>query len=297
MTSVSDAFAGTDFSNMPPKSHFTARDGTRLDYRAYPGDPARVVVLVHGSSGTSASMHLVAKAIHAKGATVFALAMRGHDGTGRSGDVDYIGQLDDDVVDFIKTLGPRKTGETRTLLGFSSGGGFSAAVRGRSERCAVRPADPKVVAATPLQRTKFAGERRRVGVGGGSAHSRPVDADAARNYGVQRAAGDADGHQSRSGGRPHAGLFVPYAAQFRTRRRLSRRPEARAWRGDVARGREGRDLPCRTVCAAAQAGAARPDRDGPAGPFAHGDDDAAARAGRAREQPLRAQQGEAQLHP
>ncbi|MBL6852226.1 MAG: alpha/beta fold hydrolase [Alphaproteobacteria bacterium] len=125
MMSVSDAFAGTDFSGMPARSHFTARDGTRLDYRAYPGDPGRVVVLVHGSSGTSASMHLVAKAIHAKGATVYALAMRGHDGTGRSGDVDYIGQLDDDVVDFMKTLGPRKAGETRTLLGFSSGGGFA----------------------------------------------------------------------------------------------------------------------------------------------------------------------------
>jgi alpha-beta hydrolase superfamily lysophospholipase len=125
MTSVSDAFAGTDFSGMPAKSHFTARDGTRLDYRAYPGDPRRVVVLVHGSSGTSGSTHLVAKAIHAKGATVYALAMRGHDGTGRSGDVDYIGQLDDDVVDFLKTLGPRSAGESRTLLGFSSGGGFA----------------------------------------------------------------------------------------------------------------------------------------------------------------------------
>src|SRR3569832_24491 len=124
MTSVSDAFDGTDFSDVPPKQHFTARDGTRLDFRAYPGDPARVVVLVHGSSGTSGSMHLVAKAVRARGATVYALAMRGHDGTGRSGDVDYIGQLDDDVVDFVKTLGPRKAGESRTLLGFSSGGGF-----------------------------------------------------------------------------------------------------------------------------------------------------------------------------
>jgi len=125
MTSVSAAFVGTDFSNMPPKSHFTARDGTRLGYRAYPGDPARIVVLMHGSSGTSGSMHLVAKAIHAKGATVYALAIRGHDGTGRSGDIDYIGQLDDDVMDFLKTLGPRTPGQTRTLLGFSSGGGFA----------------------------------------------------------------------------------------------------------------------------------------------------------------------------
>jgi non-heme chloroperoxidase len=124
MTSVSAAFTGTDFSATPPKRHFTARDGTVLDYRAYPGDPSRIAVLIHGSSGTSASMHLVAQAIHARGATVYALAMRGHDGTGHSGDIDYIGQLDDDLVDFLATLGPRPAGQTRTLLGFSSGGGF-----------------------------------------------------------------------------------------------------------------------------------------------------------------------------
>lgn len=125
MHEVANAFAGVDFSDMPAKQHFTARDGTQLVYRAYPGDPNRVVVLVHGSSGTTASMHALAHAIHAKGATVYALAMRGHDGTGRSGDIDYIGQLDDDVVDFLGTLGPRKPGETRTLIGFSSGGGFT----------------------------------------------------------------------------------------------------------------------------------------------------------------------------
>jgi pimeloyl-ACP methyl ester carboxylesterase len=55
---------------------------------------------------------------------VYALAMRGHDGTGRSGDIDYIGQLDDDLVDFVKTLGPKTADGRRTLLGFSSGGGF-----------------------------------------------------------------------------------------------------------------------------------------------------------------------------
>ena len=125
MASVSRPFAGVDFSGVPPKRHFTARDGTALVYRAYPGDPKRIVVLIHGSSGTAESMHLVAKAIAARGATVYALAMRGHDGTGRSGDIDYIGQLDDDVVDFLDTLGPRASGETRTLLGFSSGGGFA----------------------------------------------------------------------------------------------------------------------------------------------------------------------------
>src|SRR3569833_2678709 len=80
MTSVSDAFDGTDFSDVPPKQHFTARDGTRLDYRAYPGNPARVVVLVHGSSGTTSSKQHEPKTNHTRGATVYALAMRGHDG-------------------------------------------------------------------------------------------------------------------------------------------------------------------------------------------------------------------------
>ena len=41
---------------MPDLSYFAARDGTRLKYRAYPGDDGNIVVLVHGSSGTSASM-------------------------------------------------------------------------------------------------------------------------------------------------------------------------------------------------------------------------------------------------
>ena len=125
MASVEDAFAGVDFSDMPPIRTFTARDGTALVYRAYPGDPNRVVILIHGSSGTTASVHPLARAIHQRGATVYTVAMRGHDGTGRSGDIDYIGQLDDDLVDFVKTLGAKKVGETRTLIGFSSGGGFA----------------------------------------------------------------------------------------------------------------------------------------------------------------------------
>ncbi len=123
MASVETAFDHVDFSALPPKQFFVARDGTRLVYRAYRGDPKDVVVLIHGSSGTSASMHVLASAIHARGPTVFALGMRGHDGTGRYGDVDYIGQLDDDVVDFMSQVPPRSAAR-KTLLGFSSGGGF-----------------------------------------------------------------------------------------------------------------------------------------------------------------------------
>jgi non-heme chloroperoxidase len=132
MASVSDPFVGADFSTLPPRRFFTARDGAKLAYRLYPGDPRRIVMMVHGSSGTSQSMHLVAQAIRAKGPTVYALGIRGHEGTGRSGDIDHIGQLDDDVQDVLKTLGRRAPGETRTLLGFSSGGGFALRFAGRT---------------------------------------------------------------------------------------------------------------------------------------------------------------------
>jgi pimeloyl-ACP methyl ester carboxylesterase len=136
MTSVARVFDGVDFSDMPSTQTFAARDGTQLLYRHYRGASDRIVVLVHGSSGTSASMHAVARAIHQHGATVYALAMRGHEGTGRSGDINYIGQLDDDLVDFVETLGPRMLGQRRTLLGFSSGGGFALRFAGGSHGAA-----------------------------------------------------------------------------------------------------------------------------------------------------------------
>jgi pimeloyl-ACP methyl ester carboxylesterase len=125
MASVEHSYDHVDFSKLPPGQYFTARDGAKLAFRAYPATGAReTVVLIHGSSGSSASMHPVAEALNARGATVYALSMRGHDGTGRSGDIDYVGQLDNDLADFMKTLGPKRSGERRTLLGFSSGGGF-----------------------------------------------------------------------------------------------------------------------------------------------------------------------------
>jgi len=130
MASVENVFDRVDFSDMPAKTYFAARDGTQLAFRAYAGDPRRIAVLVHGSSGTSQSMHAVARAIHARGCTVYALAMRGHDGSGRSGDIDYVGQLDDDLADFMATLGTRGAGTAVTLLGFSSGGGFVLRIAG-----------------------------------------------------------------------------------------------------------------------------------------------------------------------
>jgi pimeloyl-ACP methyl ester carboxylesterase len=112
-------------AEIPEVQRVAMRDGAPLTYRLYPGRKDRAVVLVHGSSGASYSMHKVAQALQAAGATVYSISLRGHGGSGtRNGDSSYRGQLDDDLVDFVKATGLASPGIHRTLIGFSSGGGF-----------------------------------------------------------------------------------------------------------------------------------------------------------------------------
>jgi non-heme chloroperoxidase len=116
---------GQTVPNVPAPRQFQARDGTSLQYYAYPAAPDKVAVLVHGSAGPGTSMHDLATALQAAGVTVYVPDIRGHGGSGPRGDIAYIGQLDDDLADFVAQLGPRRNGETRTLLGFSAGAGFT----------------------------------------------------------------------------------------------------------------------------------------------------------------------------
>ena len=120
-----------NFAEIPKPQSLKARDGAPLNYRFYAGRPDRAVVLVHGSTGTGMEMHKVALALQAAGATVYAIALRGHGGSGtHNGDVSYLGQLDDDLADLVKGLGLDKPGIHRTLAGFSSGGGFVLRIAG-----------------------------------------------------------------------------------------------------------------------------------------------------------------------
>jgi non-heme chloroperoxidase len=120
-----------NFAELPKPQTVKARDGAPLNYRLYPGRPDRVVVLVHGSSGTDTSMLKLSQALQAAGASVYAISLRGHGGSGTAnGDVSYIGQLDDDLADLVKGLGLDKAGVHRTLAGFSSGGGFVLRIAG-----------------------------------------------------------------------------------------------------------------------------------------------------------------------
>jgi len=116
--------------DLPTPRQFSARDGARLQYYVYPGESNQVVILIHGSVFPGPSMHELATSLRNAGVTVYVPDIRGHGGSGRTGDIDYIGQLDDDLADFIKEIGPARDGETRTLVGFSAGAGFGVRFAG-----------------------------------------------------------------------------------------------------------------------------------------------------------------------
>jgi len=122
-----DPFPYMDLTELPPLQRFTARDGQELAYRTYDSaEPGRgSVVLVHGTASTSDCFHPLSKAIAEAGFQAFALDLRGHGGSGASGRIRFIGQLEGDLEDFLGEVKP--PGPT-TLLGFSGGGGFTLRV-------------------------------------------------------------------------------------------------------------------------------------------------------------------------
>jgi non-heme chloroperoxidase len=124
MQSVRDPFKSVDFSDLPAPDLFAARDGTQLSYRAYldssRGNQASVV-LVHGSSSRSDSMHAMARGLAERGYVVYVPDVRGHGESGSKGQIAYIGQLEDDLEDFAKAKVPGR----KILVGFSAGGGLA----------------------------------------------------------------------------------------------------------------------------------------------------------------------------
>jgi non-heme chloroperoxidase len=128
--SIGSPFRNVDFSDLPKLETIATRDGTSLAFRHYPGSPRadgpeHAVIAIHGSSANSASLHPLAKAIHATGLTVYTPDMRGHGRTGRRGEIDRPGQLDEDLSDLTASIRKIRPQTRLTLLGFSSGGGFA----------------------------------------------------------------------------------------------------------------------------------------------------------------------------
>jgi alpha-beta hydrolase superfamily lysophospholipase len=126
--SISDGRGSVDMSTLPAIQRFQARDGTELGFRHYPATgPAtgRAAIMVHGSTGSSATRnHALAVALAARGVETWAIDVRGHGVSGSRGDVAYVGQLEDDLADFVAVVRKTNPDVPLTLIGHSAGGGF-----------------------------------------------------------------------------------------------------------------------------------------------------------------------------
>src|SRR5450432_4806905 len=134
LRSISQARASVDYSALPAVERFQARDGTMLGFRHYPASgPAagRAAIVIHGSSGSSGTaIHALSGALAAHGVETFAVDIRGHGASGTRGDIGYVGQLEDDLADFVAVVRKTTPAVPLTLIGHSAGGGFALRVAG-----------------------------------------------------------------------------------------------------------------------------------------------------------------------
>ncbi len=108
--------------------HFAMRDGERLFARRFPtADPTLTLLIVHGMAGESSQFNRTAGLLReATGAEVYALDLRGHGRSGgRAGDVDHIGQYEQDLVDVVSTLRKERPDGALVLSGHSMGGAIA----------------------------------------------------------------------------------------------------------------------------------------------------------------------------
>ena len=115
---------GSDRSNLPDPTLITMRDGWSMPVRQYGTQTASkpMLVFVHGSGWNGMQYNALAHKL-SQDAYVLAVDLRGHGAAPeRRGDVDYIGQMEDDLADLITA--ERKAGQKVVMLGHSSGGGL-----------------------------------------------------------------------------------------------------------------------------------------------------------------------------
>jgi alpha-beta hydrolase superfamily lysophospholipase len=132
LRSISEGRNAVDMSALPPIERFQARDGTSLGFRHYGPTGAatgRGAVVIHGSTGSSATRgHALSAALAARGVETWAIDIRGHGVSGTRGDIGYVGQLEDDLADFVAVVRKTHPDVPLTLIGHSAGGGFALRV-------------------------------------------------------------------------------------------------------------------------------------------------------------------------
>ncbi len=129
-----DFFAQLAQKNTPiPLQSQPMRDGYALPFRALVGPQgAPLLVMIHGSGWHGMQFEGLAAAL-APYADILIPDLRGHGiSPQRRGDVDYIGQFEDDLADLITARA--KPGQKVVLLGHSSGGGLVVRFAGGAHR-------------------------------------------------------------------------------------------------------------------------------------------------------------------
>ncbi len=129
---ITGPFSRIDEHALPELQRYQARDGAQLSFREYPAAGDQVAVLIHGSAGSSLDMHPLALALQQVGVTVLVPDLRGHGANQPHGDIDYVGQLDDDLADFVAKEKPNLRRSVWTVLGFSSGAAFALRIAAES---------------------------------------------------------------------------------------------------------------------------------------------------------------------
>lgn len=121
------ALSGGETKEAAALEPYPARDGSQRYYRSYASgrDDAPLLVFIHGSGWHSLAYDGLARSIAASGAADVVLPdLRGHgEHPGRRGDIDYIGQFEDDLADLIRIV--RKPDQKLVIGGHSSGGGLA----------------------------------------------------------------------------------------------------------------------------------------------------------------------------
>jgi alpha-beta hydrolase superfamily lysophospholipase len=134
LRSISAARGTVDMSTLPAIERFQARDGTALGFRHYAAigpSTGRAAIVVHGSSGSSGNtIHALSWALALHGVESYAVDIRGHGVSGTRGDIAYVGQLEDDLADFVAEIRKTNPAVPLTLIGHSAGGGFALRVAG-----------------------------------------------------------------------------------------------------------------------------------------------------------------------
>lgn len=117
---------------LPDLVPYTARDGEKLEYRYYPSESNRILVLLHGSGWHSSYLAKMANYLSSNQiATVYTPDLRGHGyHPSDRGDIDYIAQYEDDIADLVSIIKKEHPQSQIFIGGHSSGGGLAVRFAG-----------------------------------------------------------------------------------------------------------------------------------------------------------------------